>query len=75
MDAYEARQFGKRQFDGTNLSASQFGRKINFDFLSLALKQQQKSFVTSLRKLQLFTNKSENSHLIVKCIKFRDVPS
>ena len=39
-------QFGARQFGGTNLSMSQFGRKINKnDLPSLVLKQQQKSFV------------------------------
>ena len=39
-----------------NLSASQFGGKINKNNLpSLALKRQQKSFVMSLRQLQLFS--------------------
>ena len=38
--------FGRRQFDGTNSSASQFGGKLkNFDLTSLALKRLQKSFV------------------------------
>ena len=42
---YEARQFDERQFEGTNLSASQFSEKIyNFDFPSRALKRQQKTF-------------------------------
>ena len=44
---------GTRQFGAANLSASQFGRKINKnDLSSLALKRQQKSFVMSQRQLK-----------------------
>ena len=44
-----------RRFDGTNLSASQFGRKTNKnDLPSLALKQQQKSFVNCKTRIDLF---------------------
>ena len=42
-----------RQFGGTNLSASQFGGKINKnDLPSLALKRQQKGFVMSQGQLK-----------------------
>ena len=43
---------GTRHFGGTNLAASQFGGKINKNDLPLlALKRQQKSFVTSQKQL------------------------
>ena len=51
------RQFGGRQFDCANLSASQFvgepiWRENKNDLPSLALKRQQKSFVMSQRQLK-----------------------
>ena len=47
-DQMGTRQFDGKQFGVANLSASQFGGKINKnDLSSLALKRQQKSFVMS----------------------------
>ena len=57
-----------RQFGGTNLSASQFGRKMNnFDLPSIALKRQQKKFCNVFTAIEDNCNcsadKSENSQL------------